>query len=85
MLAAGISDDGKLVKIIDAAPSLSFEAIPEDTVFIQAEDGGFQAIASLDDDPNGRWFIQTDSYGGTEYWIKLSDAAACGLLLIQAK
>ena len=84
VLAAGISDDGALVKIIDAMPSASFDAIPADTVFLQQEDGSFTAITSFDEDPNIRWYFESSNYGGTEYWRKLEEIAPLGLLLIQS-
>ena len=85
VLAAGISQDGTLVNIIDPNPGASFaDGIPEDTVFLQQEDGSFTAIRSLDEDPYIRWYFETASYGGSEYWQKLDAVAPNGLLLIQA-
>ena len=78
------TDDGTLVKIIDAMPSASFDAIPADTVFLQQEDGSFTAITSVDEDPNIRWYFESSNYGGTEYWRKLEEIAPLGLLLIQS-
>ena len=85
VLAAGLSEDGTKVLIVDAAPGLSFDTIAPDTVFIQNEDGAFQAITSWDEDPDSRWFFATGAYGGLEYWQNLADVAPNGLLLIQAK
>lgn len=85
VLAAGISDDGTLVQIIDPDPSRSFDEIPADTVFMQEEDGSFTAMSALEDDPYTRWYFETASYGGSEYWMKLDAVAPQGLLLIQAK
>ena len=85
VLAAGISEDGTLVNIIDANPGASFAEVPADTVFLQQEDGSFAAISSLDEDPYIRWYFNTGAYGGSEYWQKLEDIAPQGLLLIQAK
>ena len=83
VLAAGISDDGTMVQIIDPMPGASFDPFPQDAVFQQEEDGSFTAMQSLDDDPYIFWYFETLDYGSSEYWMKLDAVAQQGLLLIQ--
>ena len=83
VLAAGISDDGTMVQIIDPMPGASFDPFPQDAVFRQEEDGSFTAMQSLDDDPYIFWYFETLDYGSSEYWMKLDAVAPQGLLLIQ--
>ncbi|MBQ9196297.1 MAG: SH3 domain-containing protein [Clostridia bacterium] len=85
-LVSGASEDGQYVCVIDPNPGLTFaDGIAEDTVFIQQEDGAITAIRSLEEDPIIRWYINTNSYGVSEYWLKTADIAPLGLLPMQAK
>lgn len=84
VLATDVSEDGSMVRIVDAAPSLSFEGIAPDTIFFQQDDGSFAAATALEDSYECRWYFEKQSYGGMEYWQKLETIAPQGLLLMEA-
>ena len=45
--------------------------------------GSFRAALSMDDLPGTRWYLDTDEYGGLEYWLPVSYAAKRGVRVIQ--
>lgn len=82
-LADGISDDGTMVHIADSAPSATFERIKNANLYLQNEDGSFQKAESLRDFPEAKYYFETDSYGGLDYWLKLNYVAKRGVRLIR--
>lgn len=83
-LADGISEDGTKVHIVDSAPSATFERIKNGSIYLQAEDGSFQAIQSPAELPGARYFFETRFYGGGEYWLDLDYCARRGMRLIRS-
>jgi hypothetical protein len=45
--------------------------------------GVFRAALTLDDLPGSRWYLETDEYGGLEYWLPMDYVAKRGVRLIQ--
>ena len=80
-LICGIS--GNMVRVIDSAPSATFERIVNTAIYVETKSGSFRAIRSLEDVPGARWYFETDSYGGLSYWMPLDYAARRGVRLIQ--
>ena len=85
-LADGISEDGKMVHIVDSAPGATFERKDrfkiKGHVYYQLEDGSFQEAETADQLPGIRWFFETGEYGGMEYWMDLHYCAHKGMRLI---
>ena len=85
VLAVGLSEDGKMVRILDTAPGVTFDGLTETKMYFQQEDGSFQPAESLRDNPELRWYLETNGYGALEYWLPLEYVAQCGGRLMQAK
>lgn len=84
-LAAGLSEDGTKVRVIDSAPSATMERIENASMYLPDGQGGFKTIASLWDVPGARYYPETDQFSGMEYYLDLSYVASRGVRLIQAK
>lgn len=84
-LAAGLSEDGTKVRVIDSAPSATIERIENACMYLPDGNGGWQAITSLWDVPGAKYYPETDQFCGMEYYLDLSYVASRGVRLIQAK
>ena len=82
-LISGISSDGTMVRIVDSAPTATFERIVNTSIYFEGRSGGYRVALSLSDVPGARWYFETDHYGGLEYWMTLEYAAKRGVRLIQ--
>ena len=82
-LVSGISDDGKMVRIVDSAPSATFERIKNTSMYYIDSDGSFRAAKTLEEMPGFRWYFETSSCGGMEYYMDIEYAARRGLRLIR--
>ena len=82
-LVCGVSTDGTMVKVMDSAPSATFERLVNASIYVETRSGRFKAIQSLDEVPGARWYPETDMYGGLTYWMKTSYAAKRGVRLIR--
>ena len=82
-LVESISEDGTMAHIVDSAPSATFERIVNGGLYYQTPSGGWRAVTRLDDLPGARWYLNTDMYGGLEYWMTLDYIAGRGVRLIQ--
>jgi len=82
-LIDGLSADGTMVHIVDSAPSATYERIVNTEIYIEKKEGLFRSIRSLDDIAGARWYLDTEAYGGLEYWMPLEYAARRGVRLIQ--
>ncbi len=78
-LADGLSEDGTMVHIVDSAPGATFERIKKASVYLQAEDGSFQAVESPEAFPGLLYYFETRDFGGAEYWLELSYCARQGM------
>jgi len=81
-MVAGVSEDKTKFRIIDSAPSATFERIRNASIYYQNEAGDFIAISSLDEIPGSTYYIETDSYGGMEYYLDAAYVAKRGVRLI---
>lgn len=84
-LAAGLSEDGTKVRVIDSAPSATMERIENAQMYLQDEDGSWMVIESLWDVPGARYYPETDQFSGMEYYLDLSYVAGRGVRLIAPK
>lgn len=82
-MIGGISQDGEMVLVVDSAPSATMERIVNVSMYYQTRSGSFRAARSLDEMPGARWYIDTQDYGGLEYWMPISYPAKLGARLIQ--
>ena len=82
-MVSGISEDGSMVRVVDSAPSATYERIVNASLYYQMRSGVFRAALTLDDLPGSRWFLETDEYGGLEYWLPMDYVAKRGVRLIQ--
>ena len=82
-MVCGRSEDGTMIRVVDSAPSATFERIVNAALYYQTRSGAFRAALSLDDLPGARWYFETDEYGGLEYWLPLEYVAKRGVRLIQ--
>ena len=72
-----------MVRVVDSAPGATFERIVNASLYYQMNGGGFREALRLEQIPGARWYLDTEDYGGLEYWMQLSYAAKRGVRLIQ--
>ncbi|MDO5327331.1 MAG: SH3 domain-containing protein [Clostridia bacterium] len=82
-MVSGISADGAMIRVVDSAPSATYERIVNASLYYQMRSGVFRAAITLDDLPGSRWYFETDEYGGLEYWLPMDYVAKRGVRLIQ--
>ncbi len=82
-MVSGISADGAMIRVVDSAPSATYERIVNASLYYQMRSGVFRAALTLDDLPGSRWYFETDEYGGLEYWLPMDYVAKRGVRLIQ--
>lgn len=84
-MVAEVSEDQSKFRIIDSAPSATFERIKNAKLYYRNEAGEFIAANTLDDIPGSRYFIEKNAYGGMEYWLDASYVVKRGVRLIMPK
>lgn len=84
-LAASLSEDGTKVRVLDSAPSATFERIKDSWLYIPDEQGGFKAVSSLWEIPGAKYYFETDQFGGLEYYMDLSYVAGRGVRPMKPK
>ena len=82
-LADGLSEDGKMLHIVDSAAGATYERIKGSSPYYLAEDGTFVAAEKPEDLPGLRWYFESQEYGGAEYWLPMDYCAKRGLRLIR--
>lgn len=81
-LAAGMSEDGTKVRILDSAPSATFERIENASLYVPDGEGGFRAVESLWEIPGAKYYFETNEFGGLEYYLDLDYVARRGVRMI---
>ena len=81
-LAAGLSEDGTMVRIVDSAPSATFERIENAQLYIEDGQGGYRAVQSLWEIPDAKYYVETDQFGGLEYYLTLDYVSGRGVRMI---
>lgn len=79
------NEDGTMFRVVDSAPSATWERIKNAQLFLQDADGNFYPINDLSQIPGIRYYIETGSFGGATYWLKDSYIAKRGVRLIQPR
>ena len=82
-LVTGLSEDGTKVRVVDSAPSATFERIRNASLYYTDKEGNMVAAQTLEEMPGFKWFFETGSCGGMEYWLDINYAAKRGLRLIR--
>lgn len=77
------SEDGTMLRIIDSAPSATWERIQNAQLYRQTADASFSPISSLEELAGIRYYIETNCFGGTDYWLEADYVARRGVRLIQ--
>ncbi|MBR2663811.1 MAG: hypothetical protein IKE25_08865 [Clostridia bacterium] len=81
-LMTGIDENAKMVRIVDSAPSATFERIKKGKIYIR-QDGEYKEISDPGELPGARYYFETGYYGGAEYYMDLSYCARRGGRLIR--
>ena len=81
-MVAGVTEDHSKFRIIDSAPSATLERIKGGQIYYRDETGAFIPIANLADFPGSIYYIETNAYGGLEYYLDASYVAKQGVRLI---
>lgn len=79
------SEDGAMFRVVDSAPSATWERIKNAQLFLRDEEGAFYPISDLSQIPGIRYYIETGSFGGATYWLEDSYIAKRGVRLIQPR
>ena len=74
-----------MLRIIDSAPSATWERIKGAQLYKQAADGSFSPIAALSELDGIRYYPENNAFGGTTYWLESSYVAKRGVRLIQLR
>lgn len=82
-MVAEVSEDKTKFRIVDSALSATFERIGNNSIYIRNGTGEFTAITSPAYIPDSRYYVETNAYGGGEYWLDVSYVARRGVRLIQ--
>ena len=84
-LAAGLSGDGTKVRVMDSAPSATFERLKDAYIYIEDGQGGYRAITSLEEIPGARYYFEANQFGGLAYYMDLDYAARRGVRPLKPK
>ncbi len=79
-----LSEDGTMCHIIDSAPGATFRRIKgASPMRYDEKTGKYVAMASPADIPGAVYYVDTEDYGGAEYWLPLAYVVDRGVRLIQ--
>ena len=82
-LAADLSEDGKMVEIVDSAPGVTLERIKKASMYYRNEKGEYVAFTDLSQVPGTRYYLETQQWGGLTYYLDLDYVARRGVRLIK--
>ncbi|MBQ9325902.1 MAG: hypothetical protein IJ246_09030 [Clostridia bacterium] len=82
-LVEGPTEDPTLVRIVDSAPSATYERITGSSLYYEKQTGVYRIARTLDAIPGALWYPETDMYGGLTYALPLTYVAKRGARLIQ--
>lgn len=82
-MVAEQSEDGSMMRIIDSAPSATWDRIGDARLYRQETDGSFVPISSLSELNGIRYYIETGAFGAATYWLEADYVARRGVRLIQ--
>ena len=82
-LAADLTDDGKMVEIVDSAPGVTLERIKKANMYYRNEKGEYVAFTDLSQVPGARYYLETQQWGGLTYYLDLDYVVRRGVRLIK--
>ena len=71
-----------MLRIVDSAPSATWERIKNAQLYKQEADGSFTPITGLEQLPGIRYYPENNAFGGTTYWLEGSYVAKRGVRVI---
>ncbi len=80
-----VSPDGSMMRIVDSAPSATWERIKNAQLYRRLADGSFSPITSLSQLEGIRYYPENNAFGGVTYWLESSYVAQRGVRLIQLR
>ncbi len=81
-LMTGIDGEGSKVRVVDSAPSATFERIKKGKIYC-LRDGEYIEAKDPGEIPGARYYMETRYYGGLEYYMDLEYCARRGGRLIR--
>ena len=81
-LMTGVDEKAGKVRVVDSAPSATFERIKKGTIYY-LKDGAYLEAKDPGEIPGSRYYFETCFYGGLEYYLDLSYCARRGGRLIR--
>lgn len=81
-LVAEQSEDGSMMRIIDSAPSATWERIKNAQLYKQEPDGSFTPITGPEQLEGIRYYPENDAFGAATYWLESSYVAKRGVRLL---
>ena len=81
-LMTGVDEEAGKVRIIDSAPSATFERIRKGKIYC-LRDGEYAEVQDPGEIPGARYYFETGYYGGLEYYLDLEYCARRGGRLIR--
>ena len=71
--------------VVDSALSATFSRIKNAQMYRLDENGAFVPVNALSELSGAKYYIETNAYGGGNYWLEASYVLKRGLRLIQPK
>ncbi len=84
-LVVEMSEDGSMMRIMDSAPSATWERIKNASLYRREEDGSFTPITDLTELEDMRFYVENNAFGAATYWLEDSYVAKRGVRLIQLR
>ncbi|MBQ3704835.1 MAG: hypothetical protein II888_00100 [Clostridia bacterium] len=81
-LMTGVDEKSGKVRVVDSAPSATFERIKKGKIYI-LKDGEYAEVTDPGEVPGAKYYFETRFYGGLEYYMDLSYCARRGGRLIR--
>lgn len=79
-----VSDDGRMFHIVDSALSATFSRIQNARMYrVDSDTGEYIAISDLCELPGATYYMETNAYGGGEYWLESDYVLKRGVRLIE--
>ncbi len=82
-LAAELSPDESKVLIVDSAPGVTLERIKKGNMYYLDDKGKYVKFTDLADVPGSRYYLESQQWGGLNYYLDLSYVARRGVRLIK--
>lgn len=82
-MIAEMSPDGSMFRVIDSAPSATWERIKNARLYRQLPDGTFVPVDALNELEGARYYVENGGFGALSYWLEADYVARRGVRLIQ--